>query len=311
MSTEDTKVDAWMPLWIGAYLADTTHLSRDEHGGYLLLLMAYWRNKGPLLDEGNRLANIVKATPAEWKRLRPVLAEFFAHDGHSWLHERAEKELTTAGLRKAAAVNKAKAAAEARWGKTSEQPPEQCSKHAPSIPQALPEQCPTPSPKEKVSKPSASHPPGGGKAERFDEFWLAWPKTERKHDKAKCLDHWKRHNLDAVADVILADVRTKRGTQKWAEGYIEAPLVYLRGKRWEDGVTPNEGKPGEAIAEWWSGPATGIRQKGIDLGEGDWDETREQWGVYKARVFKAAGPGPWNEPKPAGMPGVVKSLEPA
>jgi hypothetical protein len=75
----------------------------------------------------------------------------------------------------------------------------------------------------------------------FDDFWLAWPKGERKQDKAKCLEHWKRNALHRKAAEILADVRVKRGTQKWAEGYIEAPLVYLRGKRWEDGVQPEVG----------------------------------------------------------------------
>lgn len=140
--SDDSKVDAWMPLWIGAYLADTTHLSRDQHGGYLLLLMAYWRNRGPLLDQGDRLANIVKATPAEWRRLRPVLAEFFEVDGERWVHGRAEKELRNAGQRQAAAKSKASGAAQARWEKHRKQ----CSEHAPSIAQALPEQCPTPTP---------------------------------------------------------------------------------------------------------------------------------------------------------------------
>lgn len=164
--------------------------------------------------------------------------------------------------------------------------------------------------KEKVSKASPSHPPAGGKAVRFDDFWLAWPKNERKQDKAKCLEHWKRHGLDALADVIEADVRTKRGTTKWGDGFIEAPLVYLRGKRWEDGVTPNDGSPAEAAANWWES-SPGIRAKGIELTLGDWDEIREQWGPYRARVFAEAGPGPWNAPKPAGLPGVLKTMEPA
>ncbi|WP_395055209.1 YdaU family protein [Polaromonas sp.] len=156
MSEEVQKVDAWMPLWIGAYLADTTHLSRDQHGGYLLLLIAYWRNRGPLIDQGERLSNICKATPAEWRRLRPLLVEFFEERDGTWVHGRADKELAAAGLRKAAATSKAKAAAEARWGKTSEHP----RGSAPSMPQALPKDmlkdCPTPSPTElRSEKPTA------------------------------------------------------------------------------------------------------------------------------------------------------------
>lgn len=156
MTEEVQKVDAWMPLWIGAYLADTTHLSRDQHGGYLLLLIAYWRNRGPLIDQGERLANICKATPAEWRRLRPLLVEFFDERDGTWVHGRADKELAAAGLRKAAAVTKAKAAADARWSKTTKQP----TSNTPSMPQALQEgllkECPTPSPIELRSiKPTA------------------------------------------------------------------------------------------------------------------------------------------------------------
>ncbi len=73
-------------------------------------------------------------------------------------------------------------------------------------------------------------------AKRFEEFWTAWPKGERKQDRAKCEEKWKRSGLDECADAILTDIRTKRGTEKWQNGFIEAPLVYLNGKRWEDGV---------------------------------------------------------------------------
>ena len=136
------KTDAWMPLWIGAYLADTQHLSRDEHGAYLLLLMAYWRAREPLLDDDKRLAAIVKATPAEWRRLRPVLAEFFTIDGGTWRQKRADAEIAIADTRKAKATAKAQAAAGARW----KQSPSDAPSIAPSTPQALHEECPTPSP---------------------------------------------------------------------------------------------------------------------------------------------------------------------
>jgi len=80
-------------------------------------------------------------------------------------------------------------------------------------------------------------PPAGGSV-RFEDFWSAWPANERKQDKAKCAKKWKSSFLDSSADAILADIAVKRQTQKWRDGYVEAPLVYLNGKRWEDGVTP-------------------------------------------------------------------------
>lgn len=80
-------------------------------------------------------------------------------------------------------------------------------------------------------------PPKGG-CRRFEEFWTAWPKSERKQDKVKCAEKWRRADLDLLAEVILADIAVKRQTQKWRDGYLEAPLVYLNGRRWEDGVTP-------------------------------------------------------------------------
>lgn len=99
---------------------------------------------------------------------------------------------------------------------------------------------------EKEKREETPLPPSGG-AVRFEDFWSAWPVNERKQDKVKCAKKWKSCSLDSVADVILADIAVKRQTQKWQDGYVEAPLVYLNGKRWEDGVTP--------LSEPVSGPA--------------------------------------------------------
>lgn len=92
--------------------------------------------------------------------------------------------------------------------------------------------------------------PQGGMT-RFEDFWTAWPKSERKQDKVKCAKKWRRDGLDCKADQILGDIAVKRQTQKWQEGYVEAPLVYLNGKRWEDGVTPAAEEPaGSAVGSF-------------------------------------------------------------
>lgn len=152
------EVDAWMPLWIGKYLADTQRLTRDQHGGYLLLLMAYWRNAGPLEDDDQDLAVIAKASPKEWKELRTRLAKFFTVADGVWRHERFDEELAAAQARAISATKRGKAGAGARWGAK----PKQSETDAPSMPEALPndvlDHCPTPTPSPiPISTTSVTH----------------------------------------------------------------------------------------------------------------------------------------------------------
>lgn len=71
---------------------------------------------------------------------------------------------------------------------------------------------------------------------RFHEFWTAWPNTERKEDRKKCLAKWRASHLDDQADTIVAHVQALKPTRKWTEGFEPAPLTYLNGERWRDGV---------------------------------------------------------------------------
>lgn len=114
------KPDEWMPLHVRKYLGDTTHLTRDQHGAYFLLLMAYWMRGGPLPDDDSKLAAICKATKAEWKRLRAVLAEFFTIADGVWSQKRADEELATARSIMAAKSEAGKAGAAARWQKDAD-----------------------------------------------------------------------------------------------------------------------------------------------------------------------------------------------
>ncbi|MEY4416012.1 MAG: hypothetical protein RIQ53_3305 [Pseudomonadota bacterium] len=183
-SDDGSDVAAWMPMWIGSYLADTMHLTRDLHGGYLLLLFAYWRNRGPLPDDDDDLAAIVRATPSEWRKvLRPKLAKFFRIDASGWHHKRADEELAEAQARREKAANKARAAAAARWGGDAgaepRQPRKQSSRNArgnaPSTAQAQPEdmrdECPTPSPLPNTGKSTVTPPPTDGGAQPISGEW--------------------------------------------------------------------------------------------------------------------------------------------
>jgi hypothetical protein len=85
--------------------------------------------------------------------------------------------------------------------------------------------------KEKTS--TASPRVGEG---RFPEFWNSWPKTDRKQDRKKCAEKWARCKFDAQADVIVAHVEALKATKKWRDGFEPAPLTYLNGERWADGV---------------------------------------------------------------------------
>lgn len=80
---------AFLPLYIGDYLADTGHLSTTQHGAYLLLMMHYWR-VGDLPDDDKQLASITKLPARVWLDCRETLQAFF-HDG--WKHKRIDAEL--------------------------------------------------------------------------------------------------------------------------------------------------------------------------------------------------------------------------
>ncbi|HYJ44039.1 MAG TPA: YdaU family protein [Xanthobacteraceae bacterium] len=86
----------WMPLYIGDYLRDTSRLTTEEHGAYLLLIMDYWVN-GPPPDNDRQLAAIVKASPHKWKNLRKILGPFFKIREGYWRQKRIDAERAHAG----------------------------------------------------------------------------------------------------------------------------------------------------------------------------------------------------------------------
>jgi uncharacterized protein YdaU (DUF1376 family) len=92
------KLSTWMPLYIADYLRDTSRLTTEGHGAYLLLIFDYWTSGRPLPDDDNQLAAIARLGVARWKQLRPVLAQFFQIEDGIWHHKRIDVELKRAAL---------------------------------------------------------------------------------------------------------------------------------------------------------------------------------------------------------------------
>jgi len=215
-----SKADIWMPLYIGDYLADTTRLTTEQHGAYLLLIMDYWRNGSPP-DDDAILGNITKMAPKDWRRVKSAVMKFFTLEDGAWTHSRIEKELSDAANGKLKAEEKAKKAAEARWGK--QQPTHTSSNapsNAPSISQAMHEECPSQSPltsktRSKTESALATRLPSDWEpndleaefckterpdlqasvvAARFRDYWIAQPGLKgRKTDWTATWRNWVRN----------------------------------------------------------------------------------------------------------------------
>lgn len=105
-------------LWTDAYLGDTTHLNVTQHGAYLLLLMTAWRSTDcSLPDDDQLLARYARCTAAQWRSLKPVIADFFHIEDGRWRQGRLSDEFQAAVDRREKAAANGRASALKRKGR--------------------------------------------------------------------------------------------------------------------------------------------------------------------------------------------------
>lgn len=192
-----------MPLATDAYLGDTTHLTTTEHGAYLLLLIAMWRAGGSLPDDEKLLARYAKVTAGQWRRMAPVLMEFFERRDGRITQSRLTREYERVRQHRAQQSDKARA----KWLKDKGQG--SAAAYAADMP-------PKPKPKPKENTPLTPRKRGErrreGQAkkaiatypERFNEFWAAYP---RKVGKAAAFEAWRKYDHEAQECARLAAPR--------------------------------------------------------------------------------------------------------
>lgn len=82
-----------IPLFGDAYLADTRHLSLEEHGAYLQLMMIAWRSPGCALpNDDTRLARMLGITPGKWSKIKAAVMDFWTLSEAGWTQKRLSKE---------------------------------------------------------------------------------------------------------------------------------------------------------------------------------------------------------------------------
>jgi uncharacterized protein YdaU (DUF1376 family) len=150
------KVDVFMPLYIGRYLQDTPHLDALKSGAYLHLLMYFWV-RGPLPNDPAELATIAKCTPDAWSMCQASVMHYFELAPDGMLHQRGAERLKDQWIgKRLKAHEKAQNAANVRWSKhKAKKGP---NSDAPSIAQAMPEQCPISTYKEQEQKQTPPTP---------------------------------------------------------------------------------------------------------------------------------------------------------
>lgn len=100
-----SKVDVWMPIYIGDYLRDTTELSGTEHGSYLLLLMHYWMKRGEIGCDVERLSRVCRS---DVETCRFILGYYFTLENGNYKNKRADKEMQNAENRRLASSENGK-----------------------------------------------------------------------------------------------------------------------------------------------------------------------------------------------------------
>lgn len=102
----------YMQLYVADYLADTAHLTTEEHGAYLLLLFSYWQTGKPL--RADRLASVARLSNERWTDVERTLSEFFHVRGGIWTHFRVEADLEKVAGKQKKSSDAGKASAKAR-----------------------------------------------------------------------------------------------------------------------------------------------------------------------------------------------------
>lgn len=231
-----------LPLFTDAFIADTGHLTAQETGAYILLLMVAWRSEGcSLPDDDVCLARWARVNRKTWERIRPTVMAFWTLDGGRWSQKRLTKEHLTASKKaEVARVN----------GERGGRPKSLENIGAPN-PAGLPNRT-----QRKATISISNNPPvvpqGGqtDRAELFEAFRSAYPRRDGGQDWQKARERFDRlvkSGEEPQAIIRAAAAYAASAGQNIGTRYIKMAASFLSGS-WKDysaqsGPIPVSGPP--------------------------------------------------------------------
>jgi uncharacterized protein YdaU (DUF1376 family) len=244
-----------LPLFVDAYLADTLHLTNQEHGAYLRLLMLAWRSPDcGIPDDDAWICRSLGIHGNAWAKMREsVMAFWVAKNGRLYQKRlKMEREFVQEKSKKN------RGAARKRWDDFSAKSLEgnktgnanavqtQCKRNAPTL-------TPTPTPigDTNVSPP---HTPKTDQLEisvMFEEFWAQYPNKKGRGQARKAYERARERetheNIIAGLDrYVIAD--PWRGELR----YCKHPATWLNADGWADEYPTSTGQPADSGTDYGS-----------------------------------------------------------
>ena len=220
----------YMQFYVADYLADTTHLTAEEHGAYMLLLFSYWQTGKPLRID--RLATVARIPNDRWPSVAETLSEFFHITETHWIQFRVESDLESVNSKVVTASNAGKASAKAKALKKQQE----LNDRSTSVDDPLQRNGNHIDTDTDTDKNRTTPLPPEGE-DLFPKFWALYP---RKQDKAKAQKAWTKLKVtDDLFSLIAKGLAAQVVSADWVkEGgkYIPMPTTWLNGKRWEDEI---------------------------------------------------------------------------
>ena len=202
----------WYKFHLGDYITHTLHLSDAEDLAYRRLLDLYYMSEKPIPLDTESVSRKIRL---DLDITESVLGEFFEKTETGYRNARCDAEI--AKYQHQVETNRS-------LGKRGGRP-KKTESETETKPNTNPKQIQIQNKNISSAKPTTT---------RFNDFWSAWPSSKRKVARAECEKKWAKHDLDMVADIIIANVTKLKKTEQWLGGYDPAPLTYINQRRWED-----------------------------------------------------------------------------
>lgn len=233
----------FLRLFPAEYLADTQHLTTEQHGAYFLLILNYWQTGKALDNTDERLYIVAGLSRTRWKSVRVALAPFFKiNKNNQWRHGRIEYELSKAlekshktsyagqesarkkKNRELTRIERKKGASESTDVGTSVTTP------VPTDGQHLRNKTETDTRHQTqlVITPEIEI--------SFEEFWLSYPKQPKGVGSKKSAKTKYAKITQTVDPGILLEGLNRFILTKPDVGFIPYVTTWLNGERWNDEV---------------------------------------------------------------------------